>query len=75
MNRNDKIFVAGRHGMVGGAIARRLEAQGFSRLVGPPSSELDLQDQQAVAAFFEAERPDFVFLAAARVGGIYANNT
>ncbi|MDK2972378.1 MAG: GDP-L-fucose synthase [Candidatus Sumerlaeota bacterium] len=75
MNRNDKIFVAGRHGMVGGAIARRLEAQGFSRLIGPSSSELDLQDQQAVAAFFEAERPDYVFLAAARVGGIYANNT
>ncbi len=61
--------------MVGSAIARRLDAMGFTNIVGPGSTELDLQNQQAVTAFFAKERPSYVFLAAAKVGGIYANNT
>lgn len=61
--------------MVGSAIARHLEGIGYQNIVGPSFRDLDLQDQQAVAAFFERERPDYVFLAAAKVGGIYANNT
>ena len=75
MDKNAKIFVAGRHGMVGGAIARHLETEGFTRVVGPSSKELDLQDQHAVVSFFEREKPEYVFLAAALVGGIHANNT
>jgi GDP-L-fucose synthase len=75
MKQDARIFVAGRFGMVGSAIDRRLRALGYANIVGPPSSELDLQDQHAVADFFRSERPEYVFLAAARVGGIHANNT
>ncbi|ETX26918.1 GDP-L-fucose synthase [Roseivivax isoporae] len=70
-----KIYVAGHRGMVGGAILRRLEARGTDTLVTRTSAELDLTDQAAVRAFFREERPDAVILAAARVGGIQANNT
>jgi GDP-L-fucose synthase len=75
MEKNAKIYVAGHRGMVGSAIVRQLEAQGYTNLVVRTSKELDLRNQAAVAAFFEAEKPDYVFLAAAKVGGIVANNT
>jgi len=75
MNQNDKIYVAGHRGMVGSAITRKLTKEGFSKLVQRTSGELDLRNQEAVHAFFEKERPDHVFLAAAKVGGILANNT
>ncbi|HUB62082.1 MAG TPA: GDP-L-fucose synthase [Puia sp.] len=74
MNKQDKIYIAGHRGMVGSAIWRRLEQAGFSNLTGRTSAQLDLRNQTAVQAFFEQERPDYVFLAAARVGGILANN-
>jgi GDP-L-fucose synthase len=72
---NQKIYVAGHLGMVGSAIVRNLQAKGFNNIVTRTHSELDLTNQAAVQAFFEAEKPDQVYLAAARVGGIYANNT
>jgi len=75
MNKQDKIYVAGHRGMVGSAITRKLNQAGFENLVQRTSSELDLRNQQAVHSFFEAEKPDYVFLAAAKVGGIMANNT
>jgi GDP-L-fucose synthase len=75
MNKKDKIYIAGHRGMVGSAIVRKLQAEGFSNLLLRTSKELDLRNQQAVAAFFATEKPDFVFMAAARVGGILANNT
>lgn len=75
MNPQDKIYVAGHRGMVGSAIIRRLNKEGFSNIIVRTSKELDLRDQAAVAAFFEREKPDYVFLAAAKVGGIMANNT
>src|SRR5450432_3711295 len=75
MNKQNKIYIAGHRGMVGSAIKRRLEADGFENLIGKTSEELDLRNQAAVLDFFEKEKPDFVFLAAARVGGIYANDT
>ncbi len=75
MRKTDKIYVAGHRGLVGSAITRRLEAEGFKNRVLRTSSELDLRDQDAVAAFFEQEKPDYVILAAAKVGGIVANNT
>ena len=75
MNKQDKIFIAGHRGMVGSAILRNLEAAGYSNFVVRTSSELDLRNQQAVADFFAQEKPDYVFLAAAKVGGIIANNT
>jgi GDP-L-fucose synthase len=75
MNKTDKIFVAGHRGMVGSAIVRRLKAAGYENLVVRTSSELDLRQQTEVARFFQQERPDYVFLAAAKVGGILANNT
>ncbi|MDV3308735.1 MAG: GDP-L-fucose synthase [Cyclobacteriaceae bacterium] len=75
MEKNAKIYVAGHRGMVGSAIMRRLEKEGYRNLVARSSQELDLRDQAAVKAFFESEKPDYVFLAAAKVGGIYANNT
>ena len=75
MNKQDKIYIAGHRGMVGSAILRNLEAAGYSNFVLRTPSELDLRNQQAVADFFEAEKPDYVFLAAAKVGGIIANNT
>jgi GDP-L-fucose synthase len=70
-----KIYVAGHRGMVGSAIVRTLNAQGYSNLVLRTHSELDLIDQAAVHRFFEQEKPDYVFVAAAKVGGIVANNT
>jgi GDP-L-fucose synthase len=75
LDRNAKIYVAGHQGLVGGAIWRRLERAGFTNLIGRTFKELDLRDQAAVAKFFAGARPDYVFLAAARVGGIRANNT
>lgn len=75
MKQNSKIYVAGHNGMVGSAIVRKLKAEGFENLVFQSSKELDLRDQSAVNAFFEVEKPDYVFLAAAKVGGIIANNT
>lgn len=75
MDRNSKIYIAGHRGLVGSAIVRRLRAQGFDNLILRTRAELDLTKQPAVDDFFESERPEFVFLAAARVGGIHANNT
>jgi GDP-L-fucose synthase len=75
MDRTDKIFVAGHRGLVGSAIVRRLHADGFSAIITRTRKELDLCDQAQVDEFFERERPDYVFLAAAKVGGIQANNT
>jgi GDP-L-fucose synthase len=74
MQRNDKIYIAGHRGMVGSAITRKLKKEGFSNFVTRTSAELDLKNQAATQAFFEKERPDYVFLAAAKVGGIMANN-
>lgn len=74
MNKTDKIYVAGHRGMVGSAIVRKLQSEGYSNLVFRTSSELDLRNQQAVQDFFASENPQFVFLAAAKVGGILANN-
>lgn len=75
MNKQDRIYIAGHRGMVGSAILRALQAQGYSNFLLRTSAELDLRNQQAVADFFAQEKPDFVFLAAAKVGGIVANNT
>lgn len=72
---NQKIYVAGHRGMVGSAIVRNLEARGFNNIVTRTHAELDLTNQAEVVAFFEKEKPDQVYLAAARVGGIHANNT
>ena len=74
MDKNSKIFVAGHRGMVGSALVRRLQAGGYTRIVTRTHAELDLLDQQATRAFLAAERPDYIFLAAAKVGGIQANN-
>lgn len=74
MEKNAKIYVAGHRGMVGSALVRRLESEGYHNLIVRTSRELDLRNQQAVADFFAAEKPDYVFLAAAKVGGIMANN-
>jgi GDP-L-fucose synthase len=75
MNQQEKIYVAGHRGMVGSAIIRKLQQEGFKNIITRTSKELDLRNQEAVAAFFTTERPDHVFLAAAKVGGIVANNT
>lgn len=75
MNKNDKIFVAGHRGMVGSAIVRLLEKEGYTNLVLKTFAELDLRSQEQVDSFFRTEKPQFVFLAAAKVGGILANNT
>lgn len=74
MEKNAKIYIAGHRGMVGSAIFRKLLQEGYTNLITKTSAELDLKDQQVVAEFFEAEKPDYVFLAAAKVGGILANN-
>ena len=74
MNTNAKIFVTGHRGMVGSAIARRLQAGGYNNLLTRTHAELDLLDQRAVHAFLANEKPDYVFIAAAKVGGIQANN-
>ena len=75
MNKQDKIFVAGHRGMVGSAIVRKLIKEGYQNIITRTSSELNLMDQKEVNSFFETEKPDYVFLAAAKVGGIHANNT
>ena len=75
MNKQDKIYVAGHRGMVGSAVVRRLEKDGFTNIVTRVSKELDLTEQQAVRDFFAQEKPAYVVLAAAKVGGIHANNT
>ncbi|MDX2045323.1 MAG: GDP-L-fucose synthase, partial [Chitinophagaceae bacterium] len=75
MEKHAKIYVAGHRGMVGSAIVRKLQAEGFTNLLLKTSSEVDLRNQQDVAGFFASEKPDYVFLAAAKVGGIMANNT
>lgn len=74
MNKNAKIYVAGHRGMVGSAIVRALQNAGFQNIITRTSSELDLRNQAAVADFFASEKPDYVYLAAAKVGGIHANN-
>lgn len=75
MKKTEKIYVAGHRGLVGSAIYRRLQALGYEKLITRTHNELNLTEQAAVRAFFELEKPDYVFLAAAKVGGIYANNT
>jgi GDP-L-fucose synthase len=75
MENNSRIFVAGHRGMVGSAITRRLEKEGYKQIITRTSSELDLRNQLAVNDFFSQEKPGYVFLAAAKVGGIVANNT
>ncbi|MFD1736774.1 GDP-L-fucose synthase family protein [Bacillus salitolerans] len=75
MDKRSKIYIAGHNGLVGSAISRLLESKGFSNVVTLNSNELDLRNQSAVASFFKKEKPEFVFLAAAKVGGILANET
>ncbi len=74
MNKQDKVYVAGHRGMVGSAIVRKLQAEGHTSIVTRTSKEMDLIDQQAVRDFFAREKPAYVYLAAAKVGGIHANN-
>ncbi|MCF8026397.1 MAG: GDP-L-fucose synthase [Desulfobacteraceae bacterium] len=75
MNINSKIFIAGANGLVGSAIYRRLKKEGYTNLLTPGHSELDLTDQKAVSDYFAKKQPEYMFMAAARVGGILANNT
>jgi len=75
MEKNSKIYIAGHKGMVGSAILRKLTQEGFTNIILRSSKELDLRDQNSVKTFFEIEKPEYVFLAAAKVGGIVANNT
>jgi GDP-L-fucose synthase len=75
MEKSSKIYIAGHRGMVGSSVLRALQAKGYTNFVLKTSAELDLRNQQAVADFFTVEKPDYVFLAAAKVGGIVANNT
>jgi GDP-L-fucose synthase len=75
MNKSDTLFVAGHRGLVGSAIVKNLEARGFTNIITRTHKELDLTNQQETEAFFKIEKPDYVFLAAAKVGGIVANNT
>ncbi|EQK46016.1 GDP-L-fucose synthase 1 [[Clostridium] bifermentans ATCC 19299] len=75
MDKNSKIYVAGHRGLVGSAIVRNLKDKGFTNIIYRTHKELDLTSQEEVRSFFEIERPDYVFLAAAKVGGIHANNT
>ncbi|MGE5670836.1 MAG: GDP-L-fucose synthase family protein [Fibrobacterota bacterium] len=75
MQKQAKIFIAGHRGLVGSALARTLQTQGFTNIITKTRTELDLQNQTAVESFFETEKTEYVFLAAAKVGGIYANNT
>jgi GDP-L-fucose synthase len=74
MNKKDKIYIAGSNGMVGSGIIRKLQQEGFTNLIFHTSKDLDLRNQLAVKTFFENEKPDYVILAAAKVGGIFANN-
>ena len=75
MNKNDKIFIAGHRGLVGSAILKTLQERGFTNIITKTHKEVDLTNQQETAAFFKVEKPEYVFLAAAKVGGIVANNT
>jgi len=75
MDKNSKIYVAGHRGLVGSAIVRNLKKKGYTNIIGRTHQEMDLLDQNAIREFFEKEKPDYVFLAAAHVGGINANNT
>lgn len=75
MNKDSKIYIAGHRGLVGSALARQLKARGYNNIVGRTHAELDLRKQSDVQAYFAAEKPEIVILAAAKVGGIYANNT
>ncbi len=75
MEKKSKIYVAGHRGVVGSAICRKLEKEGYTNIIKRTSEELDLRNQQATAEFFESEKPEYVFLCAAKVGGILANNT
>lgn len=75
MDKSSKIYVAGHRGMVGSAIVRKLKAEGFNNILTRRSADLDLRNQADVASFFNSEKPDYVFMAAAKVGGIHANNT
>src|ERR1700743_1617610 len=75
MTKTDKIYIAGHRGLVGSALLRLLQKEGYNNIITKTSAELDLREQQAVRNFFEKEKPQYVFLAAAKVGGIYANNT
>jgi len=75
MNKDSRIYIAGHKGLVGSAINRKLKAEGYTNLITRSHQELDLMRQDDVQAFFESERPEYVFLAAAKVGGILANNT
>lgn len=75
MEKNSKIYVAGHRGLVGSAIVRKLQKEGYQNLILRTSAQLDLRNQQAVKEFFEKEKPEYVFMAAAKVGGINANNT
>jgi len=75
MNKHTKIYIAGHRGLAGSAIVRELQRQGYSNLIGRTRAELDLEDAAATHRFFEQERPEIVFLAAAKVGGIHANNS
>ena len=74
MNKTDKIFVAGHNGLVGSAIVRKLTSEGYSNILTVDKSTVDLRNQSSVKSWFEINRPDYVFLAAAKVGGIHANN-
>ena len=74
MNKQDKIYIAGHNGMVGSAIYRKIKSQDYTNILVKSSKELDLRNQQQVNEFFQLERPDYVFLAAAKVGGILDNN-
>ena len=74
MKPDSKVYIAGHRGLVGSALLRNLEANGYRNLVTRTHTELDLTDQQAVRSFIAQEKPDYIFLAAAKVGGIYANN-
>ncbi len=74
MNKQDKIYIAGHNGMVGSAILRKLSEFGFVNIIKKDSSELDLRDQKQVVDFFKVTQPEIIFLAAAKVGGIMANN-
>lgn len=75
MEKSSKIYIAGHNGMVGSAIYRKLQAEGYTNIIGKRSSELDLKNQKAVEEFFAKEKPEYIVLAAAKVGGILANNT
>lgn len=75
MNKNSKIYVAGHNGLVGSALVKQLTEQGHNNLIFTPHSQYDLRDQQTVSDFFKINKPQYVIISAAKVGGIYANST